>query len=123
MKAIDGSVEEAVTVVTLSGELDASDLGWADELRDTFDGGIDCVVIDLRGVSFVDSSFARELLIAHRRLAPHGWLRVVYTHHLVGRVIDICGLAAKFPQFTTVEAAIRDMPRRDMPRRTEAGRA
>lgn len=118
MEAIEGSVNEAVTVVTLSGELDASDVGWADELRDALDAGTDRLVIDLRGVSFVDSSFVRELLVAHKRLGPHGWLRAVYTHHLIGRVIDICGMAGTFPQFTTVDAATRDAPRRG-----EVGRA
>ena len=118
MEAIEEPVDEAVTVVTLSGELDASDIAWADELRDALDGGTDQLIIDLRGVTFVDSSFVRELLVAHKRLGPQGWLRVVYTHHLIGRVIDICGLAATFPQFTTVDAATRDMPRR-----TEVGRA
>lgn len=118
MEAIEDPVEEAVAVVTLSGELDASDIAWADELREALDAGTDRLVVDLRGVSFVDSSFVRELLIAHKRLGSAGWLRVVYTHHLIGRVIDICGLAGTFPQFTTVDAATRDAPRR-----TEVGRA
>ena len=116
MEAIDNQVDD-VTVIALSGELDASDTSWADEITSALNAGEDRLVVDLLGVTFIDSSFVRELLIAMRRIGSEGWLRLVYTHHLIGRVIQICGLAETFPQFTTVDAALRGAPRQDGGRR------
>ena len=112
VEAIDESVEPAPVVVPVSGEIDASDDSWADQLAVAMDSGADRIVVDLLNVTFIDSSFVRELILAHQRVAGTGWLRVVYTHHLIGRVIEICGLAETFPQFTTIEAALRDSPTR-----------
>lgn len=111
MEAIDTHVDD-VTVIALSGELDASDTSWADGITFALNAGEDRLVVDLLGVTFIDSSFVRELLIATRRIGSEGWLRLVYTHHLIGRVIAICGLAETFPQFTTVDAALRGAPRK-----------
>ena len=103
-------VEQDPHVVRLSGELDAGDAGFADELAQ-LSGGADFVVVDMLNVSFIDSSVIRALVLVHRRVtAGGGWVRVVYTHHLVRRVIDMCGLAGVFPQYPTIEAARRDQP-------------
>jgi anti-anti-sigma factor len=111
VEAIDDKVAD-VTVIALSGELDASDTSWADEFTSALNAGQERLVVDLLGVTFIDSSFVRELLIAARRIGAEGWLRLVYTHHLIGRVVEICGLAETFPQFTTVDAALRGAPRK-----------
>ena len=111
VEAIDDQVAD-VTVIALSGELDASDTSWADEFTSALNAGQERLVVDLLGVTFIDSSFVRELLIAARRIGAEGWLRLVYTHHLIGRVVEICGLAETFPQFTTVDAALRGAPRK-----------
>ncbi len=42
-----------------------------------------------------------------------GWVRIVYTHHLIKRVIEICGLTEVFPQYPTVAAAISRTPHLD----------
>ncbi|SHG57321.1 anti-anti-sigma factor [Jatrophihabitans endophyticus] len=97
-------------VVVVDGELDASDLDWTDELRATLDAGHRRVVVDMLAVSFIDSSVVRALVSAYRVVAEEGWLRVVYTHHLIRRVITICGLADALPQYPTVEAALRGTP-------------
>lgn len=95
------------TVVALTGELDAGDAAWMDELRSVIDSGTDQIVLDLRDVSFIDSSVIRELLRVHRAVQPDGWVRLVYTHNVISRIIDVCGLSELFPQYLTPESAGR----------------
>lgn len=107
MEAIETAVDDTA-VVLLEGELDAADLSWAQELNDAIDRGGVHVVADMLNVTFIDSSVIREIVLAHKRLLERdGWLRLVYTHHLIARVVDICGLAETFPQYPTVDAALR----------------
>lgn len=104
------SLEQDTQVVRLSGELDAGDIDLADELLAQLEDGSDRVIVDMLNVSFIDSSVIRALILAHRRVTNEGgWLRVVYTHHLVRRVIDMCGLADVFPQYPTIDAARRGL--------------
>lgn len=104
------SLEQDPLVVSLSGELDAGDSELADELLAQIGEGSNLVIVDMLNVSFIDSSVIRALVLAHRRVdSEGGWLRVVYTHHLVRRVIDMCGLTGVFPQYPTIEAARRGM--------------
>ena len=104
------AVEQNPQVVRLSGELDAGDSTFADELLAQIGDGPGQVIVDMLNVSFIDSSVIRGLVLAHRRVTGEGgWLRVVYTHHLVRRVIDMCGLTDVFPQYPTIEAAQRGL--------------
>ena len=112
MEAYAQYADAQARVIALSGELDASDPDWAAQLQDAVDSGATCLVVDLRNVTFIDSSVIRGLVLLHRQVRTDGWLRLVYTHHLIRRVIDICGLAEAFPQFTTPESALRDHPSR-----------
>jgi anti-anti-sigma factor len=117
--ATDGMVEVSVAVeiddaggdpavVHASGELDLADDSLARTLLELIDGGRHRVVVDLLEVTFIDSSVVQALVVGYREASKHGgWLRVVYTRHLIGRVLEICGLAELLPQFTTVEAAVR----------------
>jgi len=109
--AQDGyAVPDTPVVVSLAGELDAADAGWAVELDNAIDLGAREIVVDLLNVTFADSSVIRELVRAHRRTADEGWVRLVYTQHVIRRVIDICGLSEVLPQFSTVESALRGSP-------------
>ncbi len=112
MEAREPVADPVTAVVALDGELDASDTSWVEDIDSALDEGAENLVLDLRNVTFIDSSVIQALILAHRRVGDAGWVRLVYTHHLIGRVIDICGLAETFPQFTTVEAAVRDAPTR-----------
>ncbi len=95
-------------VVCFEGELDAGDPGCEDELQSIVAAGARNVVVDMSQVSFIDSSIVRALLLAHRAVDESGgWLRLVYTHHMVRRVIDICGLGDVLPQYSSVESARR----------------
>ena len=99
------------TVVGLSGELDAGDPSWAVELQAALAGGVRQIVLDLREVTFIDSSVIREILRAHRAVREEGWVRLVYTHSSIHRIIEVCGLSDVFPQFLTPAAAGRGNPR------------
>ena len=112
MEAYEQYQDDVPVVLTLSGELDAADPGWADELQEALRAGQRQVVVDLRNVTFIDSSVIRALVLAGKKVPQDGWLRLVYTHHLIRRVIDICGLSEAFPQFTTLDAAVRNAPSR-----------
>lgn len=108
MEAVEQPVDDAIAVVSLDGELDAADLAWSEQIGAAIDSGKSQVVVDMLNVTFVDSSVVRELVLAHKRvMADGGWVRIVYTHHLITRVFEICGLAAIFPQYPTVDAALR----------------
>jgi len=111
---MESTVTEATgaVVVSMSGELDSSDPSWADELEAALARGERAIVIDLLDVSFIDSSVVQSLVAAHRAVGAEGWVRVVFTHHLIKRVIEICGLTEIFPQYTTVDAALRSSPKR-----------
>jgi anti-anti-sigma factor len=123
VEAYDGSADSAPAVISLSGELDAADASWADEIATALDAGCDRLVIDLLNVTFIDSSVVRELILAQRRVGADGWIHLVYTHHLISRVIQICGLADTFPQFTTVAGAVRSAPTRTAAHRSAASGA
>jgi stage II sporulation protein AA (anti-sigma F factor antagonist) len=120
VETVDESADDAIAVVSLSGELDAADPTWADEIDAVLDSGADRLVVDLRNVTFIDSSVVRLLVLAQRRVAPDGWLHLVYTHHMISRVLQICGLADAFPQFTTVHSALRSTPTRVASHRSAA---
>ena len=106
MEAVDQRLDD-VAVVRLEGELDASDPSWSNELEAAVASGKSGVVIDMLNVTFIDSSVVRELVLTLKRVGDDGWVRLVYTHHLIARVVDICGLGDAFPQYATVDAALR----------------
>jgi stage II sporulation protein AA (anti-sigma F factor antagonist) len=100
-----------VVQVTARGKLDAATDELARALDSAVAGGADHLVVDLLDVTFIDSSVVRDLVLAHRAVSERGgWLRIVYTHHLITRVIEICGLSEIFPQYPTVAAAISRTP-------------
>ncbi len=102
------SVEQEPVIVRLAGELDAGDSSFTEELLEPVEKGARYVVVDMLGVSFIDSSVIRALVLVHRATSEAGgWLRVVYTHHLIRRVIEMCGLTDVLPQYATIEAAHR----------------
>jgi anti-anti-sigma factor len=103
-----GLGEPGVVVAHISGELDAADTSLDAELRSLLAQSESRIVVDLTNVTFIDSTVVRALVVAHRTVTERdGWVRVVYTHHLIGRVIELCGLHEVFPQYASVECAVR----------------
>lgn len=106
--------DPGVVQVTASGELDAATDELSRALDSAVSGGAQHLVVDLLDVTFIDSSVVRDLVLTHRTVSERGgWVRIVYTHHLIKRVIEICGLTEVFPQYPTVAAAISRTPHRD----------
>lgn len=102
-------------VVSLTGEWDVADERLENVLLRSLQSGDGRLVVDMLNVSFIDSSVVRALVAAHvAAVEKEGWVRLVYTHHVIRRVIEICGLADLLPQFGTVDAAIRGHERQGL---------
>jgi len=91
---IDVSASDAVVRVTAVGEIDSTS---APVLRDRLDavlaGGAQQFVVDLVGVTFLDSAGLCVLAAAHRRAAAQGiGMRVVAASRAVIRPLQITGL-------------------------------
>jgi anti-anti-sigma factor len=86
-------------VVRVSGELDiASARKLEDELRQELDGDASVVVLDLGGLSFIDSVGLRALLLAARLSAENGIpLRMVQATAPVREVIELSALDRLLP--------------------------
>lgn len=81
----------------LSGEIDLSTVEAAgNELRTAIDAGNGVIAIDLREVTFLDSSGVRLLLQLHRELGEAGKrLIVVQGSRRVARVFELTGVGAQ----------------------------
>jgi anti-sigma B factor antagonist len=78
-------------VVELAGEFDVAAIAGVErELECIRESHVGTIVLDLRGLSFLDSAGVRVVAMAHRRLRDR--LVIVRGHHPVQRVFEICGL-------------------------------
>ena len=103
---------DGVVEIVMVGELDVARRELANALNEALDSGGRFLVVNLLDVSFIDSSVLRELLLAHREVrAREGWIRLVYTNHLIGRVISVTGLDEVLPQYTSVHGALASTAR------------
>ena len=96
----------ASTVLTVSGELDAS---GAERLLSRLDRLLDQghrhVVLDLAGVTFCDSSGVSALVRSHARAsAAAGRLRIADASPQVARVLQIAGLTRMFGLKSTMDS-------------------
>src|SRR5436189_5034441 len=94
--SIDVAQEGDRTSLTLQGELDLATVGeLEDALRTRLEAGED-VVVDLRGLAFMDSSGVRALVASHQSAQDHGGSLVIVRAtrgNEVDRVIDVSGIA------------------------------
>ena len=87
------------------------DLDTAPVLTTTLDQVLDrhapCVVIDLSGVQFCDSTGLSALLLGHRRAtAAGGWLRLAGPGAFLGNLLETVGITPPLPVFPTVAEAL-----------------
>lgn len=108
-----GAVEDGVAVVKLRGE---ADLHTAPLLRDALDEaietGADTLVIDLTGVTFVDSMMLGVLLGATRRTRHRGTeMRIVVDDPHVRRIFELTLLDRVLQLYPSLQLALaRDDP-------------
>jgi anti-sigma B factor antagonist len=97
---LDTSVRGAATLVALRGELDLAGAAVLDQALGRIDGHD--VVLDLRGLTFIDSSGLRSIAVAARRAgdAGRGFALVEGTADVM-RVFDITRMRERL---TFVEA-------------------
>lgn len=96
------------TVVTVAGEIDAH---TAPELRtyllDVVTAGASGLVLDLTGVTFLDSTALGVLIGTHRRVrALDGYLDLVTDHSLVLKVLRITALDRVFTIYPSLDKAL-----------------
>jgi anti-sigma B factor antagonist len=106
--AVDSRQEGSWTVVDVQGEVD---MFTAPKLRErlveTVDQGHYQIVVNLQGVSFMDSTGLGTLVGGLKRVKEHeGTLSLVCSSRPVLRVLSITGLNNVFPIHETVEQAL-----------------
>jgi anti-anti-sigma factor len=88
------SVDDSVELIVVSGELDISNSA---ELRrrveQALEGPRDCIVLDLHGLTYMDSSGIAALIYAHQvTSAGGGGMAVVVASPSVRRTLEVRGL-------------------------------
>ena len=98
------------TVVTVSGEIDLATQGQLRaELNELVVAGQVDLVLDLSGVTFVDSTGLGALIGTRRRVhAFHGSLALVIPNESVMKVFTITGLEKVFAIHDTLDSALAD---------------
>jgi len=88
---------EDTSVVVATGELDFATRDELDEvLRSIEDIGTNGVVLDLRGLSFIDSAGLHVLIAAHKRASAGDWdFQIVCGPGRVWRAMTLSGLTAE----------------------------
>jgi anti-anti-sigma factor len=106
--AVDVQRRDAVAIVQPRGELD---LVTVETLRAALDGltSTERLVLDLRGLSFMDSTGLQLLVSLHRRAQRDGLqLTLVAPAAPVDRAIQLCGLDRELPFVAVGDAAPGD---------------
>lgn len=104
------TADDRAAVVSTRGEIDATSVEQLrPELTALADAGHSQVVLDLTGVTFLDSSGLGALVSSHRRLQLLGGrLRLVCRNDLVLRVFRLTGLDNVMSIVPTLEQALEE---------------
>jgi anti-sigma B factor antagonist len=100
--------EKGVTVVVPSGRLDVAGAPSLKEaIGDAIKNGAPKLVIDMEGVSFVDSTGLGSVISALKQIrSSEGDLRLAAPNQQVRVVLELTTLDRVFPYFATVEEAL-----------------
>ncbi|MGW6732410.1 STAS domain-containing protein [Streptomyces sp. NPDC055013] len=106
--AIDTRLIDGVRVVTARGEIDQTVQEVFSRALSEDDRVVPTrIVLDLGGVTFMDSSGINVLLTAHREAsATHGWLRLACPRDAVLRVLQLVGVDTLIDCYPTVDQAL-----------------
>jgi anti-sigma B factor antagonist len=100
-------VDGGIGLVTVAGELDLSsapNLKWA--LADTLAAGVRQIVVDLSGVTFIDSTALGVLVGVRRTLGPGGRIAIAGSDEDVMNIFELTGLDSTFDMFASTEEAL-----------------
>lgn len=91
----DVARDDGAVRITVEGELDLATAPAVEAaLREPVDGDLERRVLDLRAVTFMDSSGLRTILSANGAARREGWsLQIVPGPPAVQRIFEICGVA------------------------------
>jgi anti-anti-sigma factor len=93
--------------LTATGEIDLASVGLLEaEINASLDSGVDFLVIDLMGVTFLDSTGLRSLLATHTKLEEAGGrLALIVAGGPVMRLFDVTGIESALNIYPSVDAA------------------
>ena len=97
-----------ISLVEMSGDIDHNNCGTLETaLDDALAQGAPVVLIDLSGVSYIDSGGLSVIFSGARQLPQGGWLGLVGPNPDVRRLLELVGLFAdpRFRVFDDKEAA------------------
>lgn len=107
--SVVATATDGIRVLTLAGEIDHHTGDALRQALDASDTPRPRIVVDLRGVSFMDSSGINILIAAHRALSEAGgWLRLAAPTGAVLRTIRIVGIDAVIDCRETLRQALTD---------------
>lgn len=97
-------------VIALRGELDLSTVpALKTRLHSFLDGSVPRLILDLAGLTFMDSAGMAALVIADRRARQLGvGLVLAGPQQIVARVLSLTALDQHFPVYPTVAEAAAD---------------
>ncbi|MEU0068793.1 STAS domain-containing protein [Streptomyces sp. NPDC006332] len=106
--SIDHTAVDDIQVLTLRGEIDhAVTKELTEALLSHGSMTRPRTVVDLSGVTFMDSSGINALITAHQSMNDaQGWLRMAGVQDSVLRVLELVGLDQVIPSHSTVEQAL-----------------
>ncbi|MFF1443099.1 STAS domain-containing protein [Streptomyces sp. NPDC058295] len=107
--SVEHRVVDGVRVVTVQGEIDHDVKNVLGDALLIGDGAAQParIVVDLSGVTFMDSSGINVFVAAHQAVsATDGWLRIAAAQDSVLHVLRLVGIDALIPCHPTVEQAM-----------------
>jgi anti-anti-sigma factor len=100
--------DNGVTVVAPTGRLDVAGApALKDAISEALKNGTPRVVLDMEGISFVDSTGLGSVIAALKQIrSSQGDLRLAAPNQQVRVVLELTTLDRVFPYFSTVEEAL-----------------
>jgi anti-sigma B factor antagonist len=108
LEVLTRQVDNGVTVVAPTGRLDVAGApALKDAISEVVKNGPPRVVIDMEGISFVDSTGLGSVIAALKQIrSSQGDLRLAAPNQQVRVVLELTTLDRVFPYFSTVEEAL-----------------
>ncbi|MFJ4621145.1 STAS domain-containing protein [Streptomyces sp. NPDC088812] len=104
---VSRAIVDEVAVVTVTGEVDHDTAGPLRRALTPADGAVGPrTVVDLGGVTFLDSSGINVLIAAHQAHGEPGWLRLADVRQPVLRTLQLVGIDTLIACYPTPHHAL-----------------